>query len=100
LVNIKDRCKNTFEVINRLRINSANSHHRYNVIILINGVPAAQIELKTPGINPAGPWSRSSITRTTPATATPRPCYASSSSFRQQPGQHLKRLEVCYGGTA
>ncbi len=28
LVNIKDWCKNTFEVINQLRINTASSHHR------------------------------------------------------------------------
>lgn len=52
LVNIKDWCKNTFEVVNQLRINSDNSHHRYDVILLINGVPVAQIELKTLGINP------------------------------------------------
>jgi type I restriction enzyme, R subunit len=52
LVNIKDWCKNTFEVINQLRINTDNSHHRYDVVILINGVPAVQIELKTLGINP------------------------------------------------
>ncbi|MYN11291.1 HsdR family type I site-specific deoxyribonuclease [Massilia sp. FT127W] len=52
LVNIKDWCKNTFEVINQLRMNSDNSHHRYDVIILINGVPVVQVELKTLGINP------------------------------------------------
>jgi len=52
LVNIKDWCKNTYEVINQLRINTDNSHHRYDVIILINGVPVVQIELKTLGINP------------------------------------------------
>ncbi len=52
LVNIKDWCKNTFEVINQLRINTDYSHHRYDVIILINGVPVVQIELKTLGINP------------------------------------------------
>lgn len=28
LVNIKDWCKNTFEVVNQLRINTNNSHHR------------------------------------------------------------------------
>src|SRR5690606_1211997 len=28
------------------------SHHRYDVILLINGVPVVQIELKTLGINP------------------------------------------------
>ena len=37
LVNLKDWCKNTFEVINQLRINTDNSHHRYDVILLING---------------------------------------------------------------
>jgi len=52
LVNIKDWCKNTFEVINQLRINTDNSHQRYDVILLINGVPAVQIELKSLGISP------------------------------------------------
>ncbi|MBM3330017.1 MAG: type I restriction endonuclease subunit R, partial [Calditrichaeota bacterium] len=52
LVNIKDWCKNSFEVIHQLRINTDNSHHRYDVILLINGMPVVQIELKTLGINP------------------------------------------------
>jgi len=52
LVNIKDWCKNTFEVVNQLRINTDNSHHRYDVLILINGVPCVQIELKTLGLSP------------------------------------------------
>ena len=52
LVNIKDWCKNSFEVINQLRINTDNSHHRYDVILLINGVPVVQVELKTIGISP------------------------------------------------
>lgn len=52
LVNIKDWCKNEFEVINQLRINTENSNHRYDVIILINGVPIVQIELKTLQITP------------------------------------------------
>ena len=52
LVNIKDWCKNTFEVVNQLRINTDYSYHRYDVILLINGVPVAQIELKTLGISP------------------------------------------------
>lgn len=51
LVNIKDWCKNTFEVVNQLRINTDNSHHRYDVILLINGVPVVQIELKALGIS-------------------------------------------------
>lgn len=52
LVNIKDWCKNSFEVVNQLRINTDNSHHRYDVLLLINGVPVVQIELKTLGISP------------------------------------------------
>ncbi len=52
LVNIKDWCKNSFEVVNQLRINTDNSHHRYDVLILINGVPCVQIELKTLGTSP------------------------------------------------
>lgn len=52
LVNIKDWCKNSFEVINQLRINTDYSHHRYDVILLINGVPVVQIELKALAISP------------------------------------------------
>ncbi len=43
LVNIKDWSKNHFEVINQLRINTDYSHHRYDVMLLINGVPCVQI---------------------------------------------------------
>jgi len=52
LVNIADWCKNTFEGVSQLRINTDNSHRRYDVILLINGIPAVQIELKSLGINP------------------------------------------------
>jgi type I restriction enzyme R subunit len=52
LVNIKDWCKNDFEVINQVRINTENSNHRYDVIILINGLPIVQIELKSISISP------------------------------------------------
>ena len=52
LVNIKDWCKNHFEVVNQLRINTDNSHHRYDVMLLINGVPVVQIELKTLAVSP------------------------------------------------
>lgn len=52
LVNIKDWCKNTFEVVNQLRINTENSFQRYDVMLLINGIPAVQIELKALGISP------------------------------------------------
>lgn len=52
LVNIKDWCKNDFEVINQLRMNTQNSNHRYDVILLINGIPVVQIELKTLEVSP------------------------------------------------
>lgn len=52
LVNIRDWCKNTFEVVNQLSINTKNSNHRYDVILLINGIPAVQIELKALDVSP------------------------------------------------
>ena len=52
LVNLKDWCKNSFEVVHQLRINTRNSHHRYDVILLLNGIPVVQIELKGLTINP------------------------------------------------
>jgi type I restriction enzyme R subunit len=52
LVNIRDWCKNSFEVVNQLRINTDNSHHRYDVLLLINGVPVVQIELKALAVSP------------------------------------------------
>ena len=39
-------------MVSQLRINTDYSHHRYDVILLINGIPVVQIELKTLGINP------------------------------------------------
>ncbi|MGU9977413.1 MAG: type I restriction endonuclease subunit R [Candidatus Oxydemutatoraceae bacterium WSBS_2016_MAG_OTU14] len=52
LVDTTDWCKNTFEFTNQLRINTDNSHHRYDVVLLMNGVPVVQIELKSLTINP------------------------------------------------
>jgi type I restriction enzyme, R subunit len=52
LVNIKNWCKNSFEVINQLRINTQNSNHRYDVILLLNGLPLVQVELKNLEISP------------------------------------------------
>lgn len=52
LVEIRDWCKNEFEVISQLRINTENSNHRYDVIILINGLPVVQVELKTLEVSP------------------------------------------------
>jgi len=52
LVNTREWCKNTFEVINQLRINTDNSFHRYDVVLLLNGVPVVQVELKQLSVNP------------------------------------------------
>lgn len=52
MVNIKDWCKNDFEVISQLKINTENSNQRYDVILLINGLPVVQIELKKLDISP------------------------------------------------
>lgn len=52
LVNIQDWCKNDFEVISQLKINTENSNQRYDVILLINGLPVVQIELKKLDISP------------------------------------------------
>lgn len=52
LVDIKNWCRNEFEVINQLRINTENTNQRYDVIILINGIPMVQIELKALYVNP------------------------------------------------
>jgi type I restriction enzyme R subunit len=52
IVNIRDWCKNTFEIASQLRINTDYSFQRYDVMLLINGIPAVQIELKTLGISP------------------------------------------------
>ena len=52
LVNIREWCKNDYEVIHQLRINTRNSHQRYDVILLINGLPIVQIELKTLDVSP------------------------------------------------
>lgn len=52
LVNLRDWCKNEYEVVNQLTINTANSRQRYDVIILINGLPLVQIELKRHSVSP------------------------------------------------
>ena len=67
LVNIKDWCKNHFEVVNQLRINTDNSYHRYDVMLLINGVPVVQIELKTLAVSP-----RRAMTVGSPLRKSPR----------------------------
>ena len=52
LLNINDWCKNEYEVVNQLRMNTRNSFQIYDVIILINGLPIVQIELKTLEVSP------------------------------------------------
>ena len=52
LVNRDDWCKNDYEAIHQLRINTDNSHQRYDVILLVNGLPLVQVELKTLGVSP------------------------------------------------
>ncbi len=52
LVNLRDWCKNEYEVVNQLTINTANSRQRYDVIILVNGLPLVQIELKRHSVSP------------------------------------------------
>lgn len=51
LVNTKDWCQNEFEVCHQLRINTRNSFHKYDVVLLINGLPIVQIELKNYTVN-------------------------------------------------
>lgn len=52
LVNIKDWCKNDYEVINQPRVHHDESYHRYDVILLVNGLPVVQVELKTLTVSP------------------------------------------------
>ncbi|MCK9453413.1 MAG: type I restriction endonuclease subunit R [Bacteroidales bacterium] len=52
LVNNKDWCKNDFEVISQLRMNTENSNQRFDIILLINGLPVVQLELKRLDISP------------------------------------------------
>lgn len=52
LVNLRDWCKNDYEVVHQLSINTANSHQRYDVILLINGLPLVQVELKRHSVSP------------------------------------------------
>ena len=52
LINVRDWCKNTFEVVNQLRMNTRSSHHRYDAVLLMNGVPVVQVELKKKDVPP------------------------------------------------
>lgn len=80
LVNIRDWCKNDFEVVNQLRINTDNSHHRYDVMLLINGVPVVQIELKALSVSPRRAMQQIVDYKTDLAMATVRHCCVLSNS--------------------
>lgn len=77
LVNNQDWCKNTFEVVNQLCINTQNSHQRYDVILLINGVPVAQIELKT-------------------STTSPRKAMQQIVDYQNEPGNGYGNTLLCF----
>lgn len=77
LVNIKEWCKNTFEVVSQLKINTDNSHHRYDVILLINGVPVVQIELKS-------------------LTITPRRAMQQIVEYKNEPSNGYNRTLMCF----
>ncbi len=77
LVNTTDWCKNTFEVVNQLRINTDYSHHRYDVIILINGIPVVHIELKAVGVDP-------------------RRAMAQIVAYKDDPGNGFTRTLLCF----
>ncbi|MEB5784451.1 type I restriction endonuclease subunit R [Staphylococcus pseudoxylosus] len=49
LMNIKKWCQNTFQVTNQVSVNDTHKS-RYDVTVLINGLPLIQIELKRSGI--------------------------------------------------
>lgn len=49
LINKKDWCKNRFQVTNQVTV-SAHRVNRYDVTVLINGLPLVQIELKRRGM--------------------------------------------------
>lgn len=49
LFNKREWCKNNFQVTNQTTINGKRYQNRYDVTILINGLPLVQIELKRKG---------------------------------------------------
>lgn len=49
LINQKEWCKNRFQVTNQITVN-ARRVNRYDVTILINGIPLVQVELKKRGM--------------------------------------------------
>ena len=51
LINKNDIYKNSLQVINQFEAKNVNNHSRYDVTILVNGLPLVHIELKKRGIN-------------------------------------------------
>lgn len=51
LFNTKKWCQNHFQVVRQITNLSKKSHSRYDVTILINGLPLTQIELKARGVD-------------------------------------------------
>ncbi|MCP1674428.1 type I restriction enzyme R subunit [Natronocella acetinitrilica] len=49
LLNTRHWCQNRFQVARQITNKSASNHSRYDVTILINGLPLVQMELKAPG---------------------------------------------------
>lgn len=49
LFSVKHWCQNRFQVCRQITNRSADNHSRYDVTLLINGLPLVQIELKTRG---------------------------------------------------
>ena len=60
--------------IHQLRMNTRNSFQRYDVILLINGLPVVQIELKTFGLGSARPHPQGNRTDERPRPAAETPC--------------------------
>lgn len=77
LVNLRDWCKNEFEVVNQLRINTRSSFHRYDVILLVNGLPLVQIELKALQISP-------------------RRAMQQIIEYKQEPGNGYSNMLLCF----
>jgi len=49
-INMEEWCKNIFQVTNQITNRKGTYHNRYDVTILINGLPLVQIELKRRGL--------------------------------------------------
>ena len=90
LINTKDWCKNTFEAVNQLRVNTDYSHHVYDVVLLINGVPVVQIELKASQVNPRRAMEQIVDYKKDPGNGYGKtPMCFPTAFYRQQPRRHM-----------